>query len=55
MWIDLSKNRAVLGPWLDINPQEEKFIGDGEFGITRWANELLRRDYREPFVVPEKV
>ena len=54
-WIDLSKTRAVLGPWLKMDSRKEKFVGDGEFGITRWANELLRRDYREPFVVPEKV
>ena len=54
-WIDLSKTRAVLGPRLRMNSEKEKFVGDGELGITRWANELLTRDYREPFVVPEQV
>jgi hypothetical protein len=54
-WIDISKTRAVLGPWLKMDPKEENFIGDGRFGITRWANQLLKRDYRRPFVVPEKV
>jgi predicted dehydrogenase len=54
-WVDISKTRAVLGPWLQMDTRKEKFVGDGRFGITRWANELLRRDYREPFVVPEKV
>ncbi len=53
--IDLSKTRAVLGPWLEMDSQKEKFVGGGKFGTTRWANELLTRDYREPFVVPEKV
>ncbi|MHC4571636.1 MAG: Gfo/Idh/MocA family oxidoreductase [Planctomycetota bacterium] len=54
-WVDISKTRAVLGPWLQMNPRKEKFIGDGRFGITQWANQLLTRRYREPFVVPEKV
>ena len=54
-WVDLSKTRAALGPWLKMDSGKERFVGDGEFGITRWANELLKRDYREPFVVPEKV
>ncbi len=53
--IDVAKSRAVLGPWLTMDPEEEKFIGTGEFGTTFWANDLLTRDYREPFVVPEKV
>lgn len=54
-WVDLSKTRAVLGPWLKMDPAKERFVGNGEFGITRWANELLRRDYREGFVVPAEV
>jgi len=54
-WIDLSKTRPVLGPCLQMDTRKERFIGDGEFGITQWANELLTRHYREPFVVPEKV
>jgi len=54
-WVDISKTRAVLGPWLKMDRRKEKFVGEGRFGITRWANELLTRRYREPFVVPEKV
>ena len=53
--VDLSKERAVLGPRLEMDTDKEKFVQDGEFGLGRWANELLKRDYREPFVVPEKV
>ena len=50
--IDLKKTRAILGPWLKMDTDKEKFI-DG-FGIER-ANELLTRAYRKPFVVPENV
>ena len=54
-WIDLTKDQASLGPWLEIDAKNEKFVGTGEYGISRWANEMLTRHYREPFVVPEKV
>ena len=50
--VDLKKTPAVLGPWLKWDLGKEKFVGDFP---ARWANELLRREYREPFVVPEKV
>ena len=53
--VDLSRERAVLGPRLEMERDKEKFVLDGEFGFGRWANELLKREYREPFVVPEKV
>jgi len=54
-WVDMSKTRAVLGPWLQMDTRKERFVGDDRFGITRWANGLLKRDYREGFVIPEKV
>jgi len=38
-----------LGRSLDFDPQAGRFVGDDE------ANAMLRRDYRPPFVVPEKV
>ena len=38
-----------LGRSLDFDPVEQRFINDDE------ANGMLRRDYRKPFVVPEKV
>ena len=37
-----------LGRSLRFDPKNERFIGDEE------ANQLLRRNYRAPFVVPEK-
>ena len=50
--VDPKKTPATLGPWLEFDPDNEKFIGG--FDIKR-ANELLGREYREPFVVREKV
>ncbi|MCZ6598668.1 MAG: Gfo/Idh/MocA family oxidoreductase [Planctomycetota bacterium] len=46
--IDLAKAKPVLGPTLALDPKSERFG-------TEAANRLLARDYREPFVVPEKV
>lgn len=48
--IDLTKNMAVLGPLLTIDPNTEKFVGP----ISEKANEFLTRKYREPFVLAEK-
>ncbi len=53
--IDLTKEDAFLGPWLEIDSNKEKFVDNGDYSISRWANDLLTRQYREPFVVPEKV
>ena len=49
--IDLAKTPLTVGPTLNWNNAAEKF--QGEYGD--WANMLLSRDYRDPFVVPEKV
>jgi len=49
--VDLAKSHATLGPWLKMNPVRERFTGP----YAREANRLISRDYRKPFVVPEKV
>ena len=55
-WVDLSKEGVVLGPQLEMDPVNEKFVGEtGEYSTTRWANELMRQKYRKPFIVPENV
>jgi predicted dehydrogenase len=38
-----------LGRQLTFAPKAEKFVGDSE------ANQMLKRNYRRPYVVPEKV
>jgi hypothetical protein len=49
--VSLKKTPAVLGPWLKMNYEKERFFGT----FSKQANTLLSRDYRKPFVVPEKV
>jgi len=45
----LANMSAQLGRSLDWDPQTERVIDDDE------ANTMLKRSYREPFVVPERV
>ncbi|HZR21733.1 MAG TPA: Gfo/Idh/MocA family oxidoreductase [Verrucomicrobiae bacterium] len=47
--VDLHKTPATLGAVLTMDPKTERFIDN------RLANQLLRREYRAPFVVPDKV
>jgi predicted dehydrogenase len=47
--VDLGATPAVLGPWLAFDPKRERFVQD----FASQANELARRDYRKPFVVPK--
>ena len=49
--IDLGKTGARLGPMLTIDSDAERFTGE----FSTEANKLISRDYRPPFVVPEKV
>ena len=39
--------KIALGPWLEMNTKTERFTNNDK------ANQLLKRDYREPYVVPE--
>lgn len=47
--VDLSKTPATLGVVLKMDPKTERFIDNAA------ANQMLTRDYRAPFIVPEKV
>ena len=49
--VDLQKTPPVLGPWLKMDSDAERFVGE----FAERANEHLSRNYRAPFVVPEKV
>jgi predicted dehydrogenase len=47
--VETGATPAVLGPWLEMNPESERFVRDEA------ANAMLTRDYRSPFVVPNRV
>jgi hypothetical protein len=47
--VDLTADKLALGEFLKMNPRKLKFTN------SRKANELLTREYRRPFVVPNRV
>jgi len=47
--VPLENTRYRVGRKLTLDPRAERFIQDAE------ANAMLTREYRRPFVVPEKV
>src|ERR1035441_7070055 len=47
--VDLKKTPATLGAVLKMDPQTERFIDNAQ------ADQMLTREYREPFVVPKMV
>jgi predicted dehydrogenase len=47
--VDLDMTKAVLGMHLQMDPGSERFKNNKK------ANEMLTREYRKPFVVPDKV
>lgn len=47
--VDINKDKLTIGPVLTMDPKTEKFIGNAE------ADKLLTREYRAPYVVPERV
>jgi hypothetical protein len=49
--VDVKQTPRVLGRWLTMDPQTEKFTGEH----AEEANKLVRGAYRDPFVVPEQV
>jgi predicted dehydrogenase len=49
--VDIKKATVELGPVVQFDPKTERFVGD----FSAEANKLVSREYRQPFVVPEKV
>jgi predicted dehydrogenase len=49
--VDLKETPRILGPWLTLDPQTERFTGE----FADEANKLVRGAHREPFVIPEQV
>lgn len=53
--VDVERGTTVIGPTLKIAGGTESFETREHFDTGYWANALLKRDYRQPFVVPEQV
>ena len=49
--VNLAETKYQLGRTLSFDPKAERFAGQG----VEAANALLTRNYRPPFVVPDKV
>jgi predicted dehydrogenase len=49
--IDWKKEDIFLGPMLTFDGEKEQFTG----AFSAEANQIITREYREPFIVPEKV
>jgi len=53
--VDPMTTPAVAGPELHLAPGTERLRSAENYDIGYWANTMLRRQYRSPFVVPENV
>ena len=49
--VDLRREPLTIGPSLMFDHTSEKFVGE----FSDWANIFVRRNYREPFVVPDEI
>ena len=49
--VDLDQTPATLGAMITFDPDTERFVGE----FSQQANQFVSREYRAPFVVPEKV
>jgi len=49
--IDLEKEPITIGPMLTMDAEKERYVGEN----SDMANMFIKRNYREPFVVPENV
>ncbi len=49
--VDLDEELITMGPMLTMDPEKEVFVGE----MSDMANMYLKRNYREPFVVPDEV
>jgi len=51
--VDFAKTKMIVSPWLEMDAKKEQFVGDEE--LAGKANQLVRRKYREPFVIRDEV
>ncbi|MHC4582264.1 MAG: Gfo/Idh/MocA family oxidoreductase [Planctomycetota bacterium] len=49
--VDLEKEPITMGPMLTMDTKKERFVGEN----SEMANMFIKRNYREPFIVPDTV
>lgn len=49
--VNLEKEPIAIGPMLTMDAEKERYVGEH----SEMANMFIKRNYREPFVVPENV
>jgi hypothetical protein len=49
--VDLAKNPFILGPQLNYDRKQERFVGEN----SDRANKYIKGSYRDLFVIPETV
>jgi Oxidoreductase family, NAD-binding Rossmann fold len=49
--VDLDKNPITMGPTLTMDAEKERYVDE----YSDWGNMYIKRNYREPFVVPDEV
>lgn len=53
--VDVASTPSVVGPMLKLAVGSERFVSNEKYDIGSWANTMLTRQFRKPFVVPEAV
>ncbi len=53
--VDPDAAAPIVGPLLELDAGRESFASKEKYDLSYWANTMLRREYRKPFVVPEDV
>lgn len=51
--LDPAQVRAVCGAPLEVDAAAERFVSRSAYDAGFWANRMLTRNYRPPFIVPE--
>jgi hypothetical protein len=49
--VNLEKEPITLGPVVTMDPSKERYVGEN----SDMANMFVKRNYRQPFVVPDQV
>ena len=53
--VDVARTPGIMGARLDLTAGAESFLTREKYDMGYWANTLLTRQYRKPYVVPEMV